>query len=1038
MRHSSTSTRPDLDLKAPQLRDLSAQFKSATRLRVVSEAFSQLLRMFIAVARFSAVPGDLLSTPDELPNWLIRHSHPRSGGGIEGRKWNKVQYRTPPAIRLLVSGCFSAVLDRLAYVSELTRSEAGLRTVPPKTALSMRVVSGLRDGGRGLEIAVRLPRSKYYKRPHLITTTNKQNIMSRVYRGLSSLACCQLNRRNTRGSTYRWEFVPAAGGAISVAVRLPCCSAHFAGCSPWAARAAASGRLAHPCQTFLSAADQHPAPTYLVTAFEFPLRRRCVYSGYEQNSSFEPCPVPPRPARLLVPWWGRMDDYYSVLQSPEGSTPLKFHGRALLSSTPAAAGFHNWPGCLREDMLWHRRHVFLLQHWIIRALTAEVLRKLILRAPAITCNGSAESVAKDHPHCRRPGSNPRPTPGIDNMQDVHISEEASENAAAVVASCMLGRVLTEARAGSRTVKLSAGTLVHESPQWLKVVTLQMQQWIPSSDIRSSFLGSSSVPGLKVKLFSQVVIAPDDAAGRGVYSMISRFPRAKILEGPRRDTNPVRPGERRALYPRRHHGPRSLLICSPLEVVQPRSRSVLDHCDIVPAVLSRRRFSIGAHSLTELHVIKALICEGFLDWFRLAEGVLHKVWSNDKRIAKRASANVAEFGQATRHWPCSDSPAKSPHLASYALKVHPVRDVKLSLSEFTAGAHYVPWRIPFSRGHEQLALLEPSIAIDSQLLATVQIEMYTMWTLCGVDAAGVLRGTAVWCDVMRKTRLACPPLTRANRIQSPAGSLDSRNWDLCRTMSLVGGPSRGSPVSPAPSFRSRSMFASVTFIDSQDRAVKSLPNLFTHSKLTWTTSLELIPFNTKHLPPTSGTPWPRFENHCRRTTTSGYLRQGFVFPIRDACARAYHLDSPVRQGMIPSNPPTPATTSCAAPAGTFLRIKYLLRTVKEKTISRGRRTTAPAENIGPGHVNKTRARTCEEVTLHVLTAATEEIVDGLFVGSAFRVSRASKTAQRRILRKGTCRVPLAEVDILGSNVDRGESVVTTLMHFSRARSEKSPS
>ncbi|KAJ8880581.1 hypothetical protein PR048_017051 [Dryococelus australis] len=53
-------------------------------------------------------------------------------------------------------------------------------------------------------------------------------------------------------------------------------------------------------------------------------------------------------------------------------------------------------------------------------------------------------------------------------------------------------------------------------------------------------------------------------------------------------------------------------------------------------------------------------------------------------------------------------------------------------------------------------------------------------------------------------------------------------DSCRTMPLVGGFSRGSPVSPAPSYRCRSIFTSLTLIGSQDLAVKSRPNLFSHS------------------------------------------------------------------------------------------------------------------------------------------------------------------------------------------------------------------
>ncbi|KAJ8898162.1 hypothetical protein PR048_003522 [Dryococelus australis] len=70
------------------------------------------------------------------------------------------------------------------------------------------------------------------------------------------------------------------------------------------------------------------------------------------------------------------------------------------------------------------------------------------------------------------------------------------------------------------------------------------------------------------------------------------------------------------------------------------------------------------------------------------------------------------------------------------------------------------------------------------------------------------------------RLACSPPTSANRVQSPAGLLpDFRKWGSCRTMPLVGGFSRGSPVSPPRPY--------IPLIDSQYFAVKSRPNLFTH-------------------------------------------------------------------------------------------------------------------------------------------------------------------------------------------------------------------
>ncbi|KAJ8895428.1 hypothetical protein PR048_000760 [Dryococelus australis] len=81
---------------------------------------------------------------------------------------------------------------------------------------------------------------------------------------------------------------------------------------------------------------------------------------------------------------------------------------------------------------------------------------------------------------------------------------------------------------------------------------------------------------------------------------------------------------------------------------------------------------------------------------------------------------------------------------------------------------------------------------------------------------------------KSERLARSPPTKANRAQSPAGSPDFRKWESCRTMPLVGGFSRRYPVSPTPPFRRRSKFSSITPIGSQDLAVKSRPNLFTHS------------------------------------------------------------------------------------------------------------------------------------------------------------------------------------------------------------------
>ncbi|KAJ8888175.1 hypothetical protein PR048_007662 [Dryococelus australis] len=58
-------------------------------------------------------------------------------------------------------------------------------------------------------------------------------------------------------------------------------------------------------------------------------------------------------------------------------------------------------------------------------------------------------------------------------------------------------------------------------------------------------------------------------------------------------------------------------------------------------------------------------------------------------------------------------------------------------------------------------------------------------------------------------------SKATRVQHPARSPDFREWESCRTMPLVGGFSRGSPVSPAPSFRRRFIYTSITLCISLD-------------------------------------------------------------------------------------------------------------------------------------------------------------------------------------------------------------------------------
>ncbi|KAJ8878302.1 hypothetical protein PR048_018879 [Dryococelus australis] len=76
----------------------------------------------------------------------------------------------------------------------------------------------------------------------------------------------------------------------------------------------------------------------------------------------------------------------------------------------------------------------------------------------------------------------------------------------------------------------------------------------------------------------------------------------------------------------------------------------------------------------------------------------------------------------------------------------------------------------------------------------------------------------WNTATLAERLAHSPPTKAKRVQSPAVLHDFRKWESSRTMPLVGGFSRGYPVSPTPSFRRRSIFTSIVLIGTQDLAI----------------------------------------------------------------------------------------------------------------------------------------------------------------------------------------------------------------------------
>ncbi|KAJ8873616.1 hypothetical protein PR048_024434 [Dryococelus australis] len=91
--------------------------------------------------------------------------------------------------------------------------------------------------------------------------------------------------------------------------------------------------------------------------------------------------------------------------------------------------------------------------------------------------------------------------------------------------------------------------------------------------------------------------------------------------------------------------------------------------------------------------------------------------------------------------------------------------------------------------------------------------------------------ASWSEVcgLRASTTSPSPPPWANRVRFPAGLLpDFSTWKSCWTMLLVGGFSRGSPVSPALSFRRCSILTPITLIGSQGLTVKSCTNLVTHA------------------------------------------------------------------------------------------------------------------------------------------------------------------------------------------------------------------
>ncbi|KAJ8875468.1 hypothetical protein PR048_023363 [Dryococelus australis] len=126
---------------------------------------------------------------------------------------------------------------------------------------------------------------------------------------------------------------------------------------------------------------------------------------------------------------------------------------------------------------------------------------------------------------------------------------------------------------------------------------------------------------------------------------------------------------------------------------------------------------------------------------------------------------------------------------------------------------------------------------AQWLEQFQVRRYwlggksdSMWVRSGLVDGTISSEASVaqWLGASVAERLARSPPTKAIQAPSPAGSPVFRMWESCRTMPLVGGLSRGYPASPAPPFWRCSILTPIALIGSEDLAVKSRPNIFTHS------------------------------------------------------------------------------------------------------------------------------------------------------------------------------------------------------------------
>ncbi|KAJ8873392.1 hypothetical protein PR048_027028 [Dryococelus australis] len=249
---------------------------------------------------------------------------------------------------------------------------------------------------------------------------------------------------------------------------------------------------------------------------------------------------------------------------------------------------------------------------------------------------------------------------------------------------------------------------------------------------------------------------------------ARFPRAKMREGPRRESNPVHVGI--GLFTALKYSTRSRFVVHSATRLEVTTRS-RGHNSVWPGDVY---VGCGQHSHKGVHVISQ----------RGEEGSVSQ-WLENSRPTK---ANQVQF----------------------LVGSHP--DIRRRESYRT---------MPLVGGFSQGSPFLPDLGIPQ--LLHIHLASPTS-ALKNADVKSHQKHSSPLAIQLKSVHDHSPP-TLANRVQLPMGSLpDSRMWQSCRTMPLVGRLYLGSP--PPPNLIMAPLHTSITLIGSQDLAVKSRPNIST--------------------------------------------------------------------------------------------------------------------------------------------------------------------------------------------------------------------